>query len=462
MGTYKYCLRCGAKLTAGARFCYQCGAAQPAINKPEEPAQAVSIAPAQAESAPVNRTDAIETVRIDPDAPDLKNVRMSDVAPSMCEDAQDSAVHAEPAQAQKATVRREQPHKAQKAPKAAAKRTPKVASAVIALITVAIGAGAWFFLVPRNTAVQPIAPEAASALPALPTTVPQESAEPGVALPMNPQESAQAESSAPQPGESFLSAYTRTHDVSRIRELTIDCAGDGSVIPYNTSLEYADRKQTLNLNDLAQFTSLQTLTIANASTVTMPSQPIAPALETLTISNSGVDANLAGIGNLAGVKTLTVNHTALSDLSEIASTHIEHLTLSENQVTDLYPLQNMTSLQNFYESGENIWDFRGLKNVANVRIEGANAGPFRIATVERDPAARQIQVLASVLNIRTSPDDSSKDNKTGEYALQNGYYYILDEYWDDTSDMTWYKIGASSGTGYWIASKEGDWTKLCE
>lgn len=459
MGAYKYCLRCGAKLTAGARFCYQCGAAQPAFDKPEEPAQAVSITPAQAESAQDNRADAIETVRIDPDAPDLKNVRMPDAEPGMCEEAQDSAVHAEPAQAQKATVRCEQP---QKAPKAAAKRTPKAASAAIALVTVAIGAGAWFFLVPRNTSVQPTAPEAASALPALQTTVPQESAEPGVALPMNPQESTQAESSAPQPGESFLSAYAHTHDVSRIRDLTIDCAGDGSVIPYNTSLEYADRKQTLNLNDLAPFTSLQTLTIANASDVTMPSQPIAPSLETLEISNSGVDANLAGIGNLAGVKTLTVNHTALSDLSEIASTHIEHLTLSENQVTDLYPLQNMTSLQNFYESGENIWDFRGLKNVANVRIEGANAGPFRIATVERDPAARQIQVLASVLNIRTSPDDSSKDNKTGEYALQNGYYYILDEYWDDTSDMTWYKIGASSGTGYWIASKEGDWTKLCE
>lgn len=462
MGAYKYCLRCGAKLTAGAKFCYKCGAAQPAFDQPEEPAQAVSIAPAQAESAPVNRTDAIETVRIDPDAPDLKNVRMSDVAPSMCEDAQDSAVHAEPAQAQKATVRREQPHKAQKAPKAAAKRTPKAASAVIALITVAIGAGAWFFLVPRSTAVQPVAPEAASALPALQTAVPQESAEPGVALPMNPTESAQAESSAPQPGESFLSAYAHTHDVSRIRELTIDCAGDGSVIPYNTPLEYADRKQTLNLNDLASFTSLQTLTIANASAVTMPSQSIAPALETLEISNSSVDANLAGIGNLTGVKTLTVNNTTLSDLSEIASTHIEHLTLSENQVTDLYPLQNMASLQTFYESGENIWDFRGLKNVANVRIEGANAGPFRIATVERDPAARQIQVLASVLNIRTSPDDSSKDNKTGEYALQNGYYYILDEYWDEMDNMTWYKIGASSGTGYWIASKEGDWTKLCE
>ena len=462
MGAYKYCLRCGAKLTAGARFCYQCGAAQPAFDKPEEPAQAVSITPAQAESAQDNRADAIETVRIDPDAPDLKNVRMPDAEPGMCEEAQDGAAHAEPAQAQKATVRCEQPHKAHTASKAAAKRTPKAASAVIALITVAIGAGAWFFLAPHDTAVQPIAPEAASALPALQTAVPQESAEPSVALPMNPQESAQAESSAPQPGESFLSAYARTHDVSRIRDLTIDCAGDGSVIPYNTSLEYADRKQTLNLNDLAPFTSLQTLTIANASAVTMPSQPIAPALETLTISNSGVDANLAGIGNLAGVKTLTVNHTALSDLSEIASTHIEHLTLSENQVTDLYPLQNMTSLQSFYESGENIRDFRGLKNVANVRIEGANAGPFRIATVERDPAARQIQVLASVLNIRTSPDDSSKDNKTGEYALQNGYYYILDEYWDDTSDMTWYKIGSSSGTGYWIASKEGDWTKLCE
>ena len=462
MGAYKYCLRCGAKLTAGARFCYQCGAAQPAFDKPEEPAQAVSITPAQAESAQDNRADAIETVRIDPDAPDLKNVRMPDAEPGMCEEAQDGAAHAEPAQAQKATVRCEQPHKAHTASKAAAKRTPKAASAVIALITVAIGAGAWFFLAPHDTAVQPIAPEAASALPALQTAVPQESAEPSVALPMNPQESAQAESSAPQPGESFLSAYAHTHDVSRIRELTIDCAGDGSVIPYNTSLEYADRKQTLNLNDLAPFTSLQTLTIANASTVTMPSQPIAPALETLTISNSGVDANLAGIGNLAGVKTLTMNHTALSDLSEIASTNIEHLTLSGNQVTDLYPLQNMTSLQSFYESGENIWDFRGLKNVANVRIEGANAGPFRIATVERDPAARQIQVLASVLNIRTSPDDSSKDNKTGEYALQDGYYYILDEYWDEMSNITWYKIGASSGTGYWIASKEGDWTKLCE
>ena len=76
MGAYKYCLRCGAKLTVGAKFCYQCGAAQPAFDKPEEPAQAVSITPAQAESAPVNRTDGIETVRIDPDAPDLKNVRM--------------------------------------------------------------------------------------------------------------------------------------------------------------------------------------------------------------------------------------------------------------------------------------------------------------------------------------------------------------------------------------------------
>lgn len=459
MGAYKYCLRCGAKLTAGAKFCYQCGAAQPAFDKPEEPTQAVSITPAQAESAPVNHTSTIETVRIDPDAPDLKNVRIPDAEPSVREEAQDSAVHAEPAQAQKAQVRSEQPHKAPKVP---AKRTPKAASAAIALVTVAIGACAWFFLAPHDTAVQPIAPEAASALPALQTTVPQESAEPGVALPMNPTESAQAESSAPQPGESFLSAYARTHDVSRIRDLTIDCAGDGSVIPYSTSLEYADRKQTLNLNDLAPFTSLQTLTIANASTVTMPSQPIAPALETLEIDNSGVDANLAGIGNLAGVKTLTMNYTALSDLSEIASTHIEHLTLSENQVTDLYPLQNMTSLQTFYESGENIWDFRGLKNVANVRIEGANAGPFRIAAVERDPAARQIQVLASVLNIRTSPDDSSKDNKTGEYALQNGYYYILDEYWDEMSNITWYKIGASSGTGYWIASKEGDWTKLCE
>lgn len=427
MGAHKYCLRCGAELTQSAKFCYRCGAAQPVFDAPDEPAQAVSVAPEEkAELSADNNTAQAEStandVRFDaPDAIDLKTVRMPEEVPK-------------PKQHSASTV----------------------PSVIIALIVVAIGAGAWFFMAPHNSAAVSSAPSASA------QTV--QSAAP-TALPTEATETVQTPNNAPLPGESFISAYARTHDASQITELTIDCAGNGSVMPYLTSPALSAQGQPIDFADLAPFTSLRSLTIVNASAVTMPAQPMLPALDTLNISGSNTGANLADVENLAGLQMLTVTATSLSDLSEIAkSQSIQSLTLSGNQVTDLYPLQGMASLQTFAEEGENIWDFRGLKNVASVKIGNANAGagPFRLACVERDPGARQVQVLASVLNIRTAPDSHNDSAKTGEHALQNGYYYILDEYWDDADGTTWYKIGSSSGTGYWIAAKEGDWTKLCE
>ena len=425
MGAHKYCLRCGAELTQSAKFCYRCGAAQPVFDEPDEPAQSVSVAPEEkAELSAGNNTAQVEStatdVRFDtPDAIDLKNVRMPEEAP------------------------KPKPH-----------GTSAVPSVIVALIVVAIGAGAWFFLQPDDGASASNAPSASA------QTV--QSAAP-TALSTEASETAQTPGDAPLPGESFISAYARTHDAGQITELTIDCAGSGSVMPYLTSPTLSAQGQPVDFADLAPFTSLRSLTIVNAASVTMPTQPMLPTLDTLNISGSNTDANMAGIENLTGLQRLTVTAASLSDLSEIAkSQSIQNLTLSGNQVTDLYPLQGMTSLRTFAEEGENIWDFRGLKNVASVKIGNANAGPFQLACVERDPGARQVQVLASVLNIRTAPDSHDDSAKTGEHALQNGYYYILDEYWDDANGTTWYKVGSSAGTGYWIAAKEGDWTKLCE
>lgn len=450
MGTYKYCLRCGAKLTAGAKFCYKCGAAQPAMAAPpEEPESAIDV-------------DAIdEAVRAEEASADTAGAHIIYVSEARVGDAHTgnaqnvtSAQSAPKVSAPERTSKSSASERGNKKNTPGTKVVPIIALAVCASVASAVG---WKMLGPQrdnsNASVASAPSVQESSAPA--------ASEIGASAPTVSAMADNAQNAAPESG-SFIAQYLSAHDPSTITEMTIDCAGSGSVMVYSTYPAYTDYGASVDLEELAPCTSLRTLTIVNASSITMPAQSALPSLQILTIGNSNVSADLAGVENLSGLQRFAANDTTLSDLTNIAKTNIELLMLSHNQVTDLYPLQDMTSLKTFEERGENIWDFRGLKNASSVEIGEKGAGAFNLATTEKDPASRQVQVLVGVLNIRTSPSSATDNNKTGEYALKNGYYYILDEYWDDTSNTTWYKIGASSGTGYWIASKEGDWTKLCE
>lgn len=90
-------------------------------------------------------------------------------------------------------------------------------------------------------------------------------------------------------------------------------------------------------------------------------------------------------------------------------------------------------------------------------IDGGEMKAFRrkgqepiVQPVARDTTKNQIEVLIDDLNVRDYPRTT---NKSLGYA-QKGFYNWLEKYNNDGYD--WYKLAYDQ----WIASKEGEWTKL--
>lgn len=517
MREFKYCAYCGAKIGANAKFCGQCGMPQPSAET--APIEDNTVRPVSVSAPDEAHSDANENAPSEAPIQMLLDIDSAEAMPSADELMRAAGKHADAdanaprtQSAEPANAEREGAHEAPSQPSVqrAGAQNARVNEALPDRSTVkaastlktrdaradtahmnkpdagadqlnvpkahkGVPAGAVAVIVAGALAAGLLGGRALSHKDSAPNST--VGVTPGAMItgapiavetnaPTAAEQTAVSETEAPAAQLNFVQKYAQSVDPSLITTLTIDCAGDGTFYEESVFPAYADRGQTLDMDDLAQFVNLESLNVCNSSSVIMPSSATLTKLKTLSFNNSSLKDNLSGIQNCAALERLALNDTDLNDLSSIAGTNIQILMLARNGVTNLYPLENMASLQVFEERGENIWDFRGLRNVPYVEIartdDGENAfGIDHIGHMERDPAARQVQVLASVLNIRTAPNSTTDATKTGEHAVQGAYYYILDEYWDDATGTTWYKIG-SWGDGYWIAAKEGDWTRLCE
>lgn len=234
-------------------------------------------------------------------------------------------------------------------------------------------------------------------------------------------------------------------DYSKITTLAID----GQSIKINDSSTSTNKEKTgsYDLNVLAKLTRLENLEIANVLDLKFPTSSFSN-IKNLTIKNSNIDQNLNGISNITSLESLAFLNTNLTSLNGLAQLlNLKKLTLDNNGLNDLSALSNL-KLSDVKITNNNIRDYRPLAN-SNFSLPGSSV---------RDVNARQIQVLIDDLNARKTPDTSSKDNIIPNGVVKNYYYYILEEKVDDNLGLTWYRIEANK----WIASKEGDWTKIHE
>ena len=233
-------------------------------------------------------------------------------------------------------------------------------------------------------------------------------------------------------------------DYSGITSLSVN--GNRISLNMNTMGGNSEKTGSIDLSQLSIFPNLRELYITNTK-IEFPSG-VQDSLTEINISNCTIGDSAAGIENFVNLQKVHITNTDLTDLTKIASLRsLKELDAPNNQITDTYALENCSSLSKAVLYGNNIWDYRGLRNVKTVDIWNNNGSKNNIGSSTQYPSGYQIQVTVSDLRIRTSPNAKSKTNMTGDCVEENYYYYVLDEYWDSTLNTTWYKIG----NDMWIA-----------
>lgn len=239
------------------------------------------------------------------------------------------------------------------------------------------------------------------------------------------------------------------------------------------SLELIDNEIILNHNntgivittnqiDLAgveKLKSLNSVEVDHSNAILLNFNRKNTSINLLEIKNSSILNALAGIQNLKGLKTLSISNTDLNSLEYIAKNkNIETLYLPNNQIVDSYAIEeNIYNYINLYNNM--IYDHRGLRKQSNVNI-WADGQMLELNTILycnwQDLKSRQIHVLVDNLFVRDNHYTGTSAKSLG-YAIP-GYYYILDEWWDNERGTNWYKIGNNA----WICGNEGNWTELRE
>ena len=102
-----------------------------------------------------------------------------------------------------------------------------------------------------------------------------------------------------------------------------------------------------DLNDLAYFTGLQSLTIQNVSGLDMTPLQLVPALQRLDLSGCTISSNaMDSIGSLIELDTLILNRCALTDISSFTQlTKLTVLQLADNTLEDISVVSLMPNLQ---------------------------------------------------------------------------------------------------------------------
>ncbi|HAM44114.1 MAG TPA: hypothetical protein DCM67_03685, partial [Propionibacteriaceae bacterium] len=115
-------------------------------------------------------------------------------------------------------------------------------------------------------------------------------------------------------------------------------------------------------------TGVTRLSIWAPSLTSLASLPHAPEVSSLWVNNNTPAlADLTGIANLPGLRTVALPSASYSDLTPLAElSALEDLQAENAQIHDVTPLASMTSLTSLDLSGNQITDLTGLTGLSNL------------------------------------------------------------------------------------------------
>lgn len=252
---------------------------------------------------------------------------------------------------------------------------------------------------------------------------------------------------------------TRDVTVYDVKNITLFEINNNEIIINGTRTDIYATLDIISLSGLERFSELKTIKISNSNPIWLDFEKNNSSINKLEIYENEVVQDLKGIENLSHLMELYISKTNLSSLEKIAMLkNLNVLYAPNNQIYDCYVIEeNRYEYINLYNNP--IHDHRGLRNQTSVNIwsEGEKIENEVISYCNwRDSRSRQIHVLINNLMLRSNHYSEDWAKSLG-YAIP-GYYYILDEWWDNERGANWYKIG----NDMWICSNEGSWTELLE
>lgn len=191
---------------------------------------------------------------------------------------------------------------------------------------------------------------------------------------------------------SFSTSGNLLNESNRVTRLALQDAGITDLrplMPFLTQLKYLielslDDNDIVNLEPLAELGNLKVLRVAfNKIHNIGPLQAI-PDLTSLDISNNPVSEiqplekivvltadscqlnDISWIGNFKDLKILSLRRNKIRSIAGIEKLKLKMLSLGENQLSDLSPLQNMQSLEMLDLRFNNIIDITPLKNLLTI------------------------------------------------------------------------------------------------
>lgn len=114
-------------------------------------------------------------------------------------------------------------------------------------------------------------------------------------------------------------------------------------------------------------TGVTRLSIWAPSLTSLASLPHAPEVSSLLVNNTPALADLTGIANLPGLRTVDLPSAPYSDLTPLSGLSVlENLQAENARIHDLTPLASMTSLTSLDLSGNQITDLSALAGLSNL------------------------------------------------------------------------------------------------
>ena len=151
--------------------------------------------------------------------------------------------------------------------------------------------------------------------------------------------------------------------------------------------------------DIAALTALQRLTLNQTAVSDLTPLAALTALQTLGLNRTAV-SDLAPLASLTALQVLTLDQTAVSDLAPLAKlTALQRLYLLQTAVSDLAPLAGLADLEDLALDGCQVADLRPIRGHAKL---GTNHSPG--LSFHDTPASRSDGTLARLAEIEDTKD----------------------------------------------------------
>lgn len=241
------------------------------------------------------------------------------------------------------------------------------------------------------------------------------------------------------------------NDVTKVESLYID----GENILINNSLQptSGEKVGSYDLNDLKDYPNLKKIIVNNVNSLVFAKTDI-NAVEELELLNSIADPSLDGIQNFTNLKSLKVVNSSFASVDNIAKlSKLEFLTLDGNGLNTIGGLEKLSNLKNAAISNNNISDYSPIERLNPQNNSKPSTKPN---TISDNIDGKKVEILISDLRVRTSPSIQSDNNiiENDKTVLKGAILPVYEE--KQAEGFTWYRIGDHK----WIASKEGEWTKI--